>query len=110
MAWDATIPDTLAASHLPLTCTQVGTVAAHASASKMQKYEMILNTYHFVPVAMETLGVWNVEGLELMKDIGRRTSVITGDRRETISFFKDCLSLSSVGMLHPSLVHYLKRT
>ena len=34
-------------------------------------------------MAIETLGVWNVEGLELMREIGRRTSVITGDPRET---------------------------
>ena len=83
LAWDATIPDTLAASHLSSTSSQVGAAAAHASASKIQKYGSLLNTYYFVPVAIETLGVWNVEGLELMREIGRRTSVITGDPRET---------------------------
>ena len=83
LAWDATIPDTLAASHLSSTSSQVGAAAAHASASKLQKYGPLLNTYYFVPVAIETLGVWNVEGLELMREIDRRTSVITGDPRET---------------------------
>ena len=83
LTWDATIVDTLAASHLPSTRLQAGAAAAEAALGKVQKYISLQDTYHFVPVAIETLGCWNYEGLELMREIGRRTSLITGDSRET---------------------------
>ena len=93
LAWNATIPDTLAASHLPSTSCQVGAAAAQAAVAKLHKYDSLVSTYHFVPVAIETLGVWNSEGLALMRDIGRPTSLITGDPRET-SFLLQRLSVA----------------
>ncbi len=83
LAWDATIPDTLAASHLPSTSSQSGAAARRATTIKVQKYDSLLNTYHFVPVAVETLGSLNKEGLDLIQEIGRRTALVTGNPRET---------------------------
>jgi hypothetical protein len=40
-------------------------------------------THIVVPVAVETLGPWNDEGLDFMRELGRRTSLITRDPRET---------------------------
>ena len=37
-----------------------------------------------VPVAVKTAGTWNREAVELLKEIGRRTTDITGDMKETI--------------------------
>ena len=93
LAWDASIPDTLAPSHLSSTSCQAGAAADQAATSKVHKYGSLINTYHFVPVVIETLGVWNTEGLALMRDIGRRTSRITSDPRET-SFLLQRLSVA----------------
>ena len=83
LAWDATTPDTLAASHLPSTCNQAGAAASHASTLKDQKYSSLTPTHHFVAIAIETLGPWNAEGLDFVRELGRRISLVTGDPRET---------------------------
>ena len=83
LAWDATVPDSLAASNLPSTCTQAGAAAKHASSSKQQKYHDLPPSHLFVAVAIETLGPWNCEGLSFIKELGRRISIDTGDPRET---------------------------
>ena len=88
MAWDATIPDTLAASHLQSTRHSTGAAAAHAASLKSAKYSALLSTYIFVPVAIETLGAWNPEGINLVQEIGRRASIITGDPREGSFIFQ----------------------
>jgi len=41
-----------------------------------------------VPVAVETLGPWNDEGLALIAEIARRTSRITADPREAFFLFQ----------------------
>ena len=83
LAWDATCADTLAESHLPSTRSQAGAAAEHLAMTKTQKYSSFSPTYHFVPVAVETLGSWNMDGLQFIKDLGRRTTAITNDPRET---------------------------
>jgi len=88
LAWDATTPDTLASSHLATTSTQAGGAAASASRLKMIKYGDFARTYTFVPVAVETLGAWDVVGLDMMKELGRRLSARTGDQRETFFLFQ----------------------
>jgi len=83
LAWDATTADTLAASHLPSTSNCAGAASAHAALLKNQKYSDLTSTFHFVPVAVETLGPWNDEGLDFVRELGRRVSLVTGDPRET---------------------------
>jgi hypothetical protein len=88
LAWDATSPDTLAASHISATSVQAGAAAEHAALAKVQKYSELRNTHHFVPVAVETLGAWNTEGRLFISDLGRRISVVSGDVRESIFLFQ----------------------
>ena len=57
LAWDATTPDTFAASHLPSTSSTAGAAAAHSSVIKLQKYAALQATHIVVPVAVETMGV-----------------------------------------------------
>jgi hypothetical protein len=83
LAWDFTTPDTLAASHLAATSITAGAAAAHASTQKVQKYRSLTPTHHFVAIAVETLGPWNVEGLDMIRELGRRITLVTGDHRET---------------------------
>src|SRR6218665_2954629 len=42
----------------------------------------------FQPVAIETLGSFNQSALEFLSELGRRFSVIVGDRRETAFLFQ----------------------
>ena len=57
LAWDVTMPDTYAQSHLPTTATNAGHVAEKSVFSKTQKYQSILQTYLFTPIAIEAAGV-----------------------------------------------------
>ena len=75
--WDATCPDTLAPSHSSLAIREAGAVAADAEFKKRQKYAHLDSSHLFVPVAVETLGVFGVEARALFKDIGRRIFSVT---------------------------------
>ena len=41
-----------------------------------------------IPLACETTGVWCTEGAEFLNELGRRTSIITGDKHETAYLFQ----------------------
>ena len=88
MAWDLTVPDTHAQSHFNDTSIQAGTAADSAAAAKKANYTDIANTHMFIPVAIETSGSWNVEGIELIQEIGRRITLINGEPRETEYHFQ----------------------
>src|SRR6267154_2302892 len=82
-AWDATTPDTFAQSHLASTSQVAGAASASAARLKSNKYAELLQTHIFVPVAIETMGTWNQDGLDWVKEIGRRITRVTRDPRET---------------------------
>ena len=84
MAWDATIVDTVAASHLPNTRDQAGAAAAHAAQLKSQKYSSLAATHLVVPISLETFGAWHTKSLDFARELGRRTSQATSDQRETM--------------------------
>ena len=56
-----------------------GSAATHAAANKNTKYNQLFNTHVFFPVAIETGGTWHHQAVELVREIGRRTTSITGD-------------------------------
>jgi len=88
LAWDATVPDTLAASHLPSTNSTAGAAASHAATTKKTKYATLSSSHIFVPVAVETLGVWEKESMGFIQELGRRISLASGDPRETAFLFQ----------------------
>ena len=51
------------------------------------KYATLLHTHSFVPVAVETLGVWGAGVEVLLKALGRRLKDVSGDARP--GFFSD---------------------
>jgi len=59
LAWDVTVPDTNADSHLADTATMAGAAADKAASTKETKYRLLANSHVFVPVAIETAGTWN---------------------------------------------------
>ena len=46
------------------------------------------NNNNIYPVVIETAGTWHHQAVELVKEIGRRTTNITGDDRETSYLFQ----------------------
>ena len=62
LVWDVTCADTLAPSHRQLASREAGAVAASAEQRKRNKYAHLEATQHFVPIAIETLGVVSEEG------------------------------------------------
>ena len=88
LAWGATVSDTLAASHLSSTQHTAGSAANLAAVNKRNKYSGLDSKLTFVAVAVETLGPWSDEGLKFVEELGRRTSVKTGDPRETTFLFQ----------------------
>ena len=48
----------------------------------------------FYPIAIETAGRWDDMAIELVQEIGRRTTVITQDTRETVFFLFQRLSIA----------------
>ena len=71
------LPDTYAMSHIQASNTQAGLAAAAAEAKKKQKYADIISGVDFVPVAIETSGVWSEEAIKLVMEISGRIAAST---------------------------------
>jgi hypothetical protein len=83
LAWDATVPDTLAPSHLPDTAANAGAAASAAATEKHGKYSALDHSHVVMPVSVETLGSWDPESLQFITSLGRKLTAITNDPRET---------------------------
>ena len=79
LAWDVTMPDTYAESHINDTMTSPGLATDQAAQQKMDKYSKLLSTHIFCPLAIEIAGSWNSLAIELVQEIGRRITAITED-------------------------------
>ena len=88
LAWDVTMPDIYAQSHLPTTATNVGHAEDNSAVSKTQKYQSILQTHLFTSIAIETAGVWNSQAREFITELGRRITTVTREIKETSSIFQ----------------------
>ena len=65
-----------------------GAAATHAANNKTTKYSQLAKTHIFYAVAIETAGTWHDQAVELIREIRRRTTTITGDAKETIYLFQ----------------------
>jgi len=88
MAWNVTVPDTYAESHIGDTATEDGTAANQAAANKISEYDKLASTHIFYPVAIETGGTWNHWAVKLVQKIGRWTTLITGEPKQSIFLFQ----------------------
>ena len=79
LVWDATCPDTFAPSHLQLASKEAGAVANQAEQQKRAKYAELAATHHFIPVAIETSGVFGKEAQAFLRELGRRIREETGE-------------------------------
>jgi len=88
MAWDVTVPDIYAESHIGNTATKPGEAAQKTAQNKIDKYSRLASTHIFYPFAIETAGTWHEMAIELIQEIGRRITAITEDTRETTFLFQ----------------------
>ena len=58
LIWDATCPDTYAPSHMGIATSRAGAVADQAEQVKCSKYAILQSKFDFVPVSIETSGVF----------------------------------------------------
>ena len=77
LVWDVTCPDTLAPSYSSLATREAGAVAKEAERRKKAKYSHLERSHCFIPVAVETLGVFSLEAHYLVKGLGRRIAHAT---------------------------------
>ena len=54
LAWDVTVTDTYAASHIVETAKCAGAAATKAAANNISKYSCLSSIHHFVPETIET--------------------------------------------------------
>ena len=80
--------DTFATSHIASTSYLPGAAAEHAATLKKQKYATLSQTHEFVPLAIETSGVYNSEGLDFVNKIVSRISNASSDEKETAYLFQ----------------------
>ena len=88
LAWDVTIPDTYAMSHIHSTSVDSGSAAKHAAIMKTIKYQDLNATHIFYPIAIETAGSWDDQAVKLIDEIGRRSAQETDDPKETMYLFQ----------------------
>ena len=66
LAWDVTVPDTYAESHIANTLSTQGAAADQAAQQKISKYASLSSTYILCPTAIETARTWNAMAIELV--------------------------------------------
>ena len=93
MVWDATVVDSLASSYRAVAVTSSGAVAAGAEVRKESKYCQLSHSYHFVPLAIESLGAIGPKSWSLVRDLGRRIMNYSGEAR-SFSFLLQRLSVT----------------
>ena len=79
LVWDATCPDTFAPSYLASTTSDAGAVAVVDEERKKRKYAHLDQCHMFVPVAIETTGVFGPETLAFLRELGRRLQQVSAE-------------------------------
>ena len=92
LLWDVTVASTLAGSYgdtkVDTAATGAGLVADRAADRKTAKYADIIAQYVFQPVSVENPGPFSSSTLDILRDLGRRISHISGDDREFLFLFQ----------------------
>ena len=79
LVWDATCLDMLAPSHIALASREPGLVAEQAEQQRKAKYADLLTTHHFVPIGIETTGMFDPKALSFFKELGYHLRARSGD-------------------------------
>lgn len=85
LLWDATCSNTLASSYLDCSSVNGGAVATKAASRKCEKYRSLIDrNYCFVPFAVETLGPWCIEAIQLVNRVGSIIHSISGEPKSKL--------------------------
>jgi hypothetical protein len=93
LLWDATCSDTLAPSYIRRSTFNVRAAASLAEERKRAKYSTLSCHYHFIPLAVETLGAWGLETIAFVGRVGLMIASTTFEPRAT-AFLRQRLSLA----------------
>jgi hypothetical protein len=88
LVWDFTSPHPLCQSRLHQ-CN----VADQAEARKVEKYAALEDIYHFIPIAIDTLGGYGVQARRLVSFMGRSLAEKFNDPRR-LSFLKQNIGIA----------------
>ena len=72
LVWNATSPDTFAPSHIDLAAGGAGAVADKAEERKKVKYAELATTHLFIPLAVETTGVFGSEARAFFRELSHQ--------------------------------------
>ena len=93
MAGDVTILDTFAKSHITATTANAGAAADKTVFLEISEYTEQSHTHRFTSFTLETEVPWNSEMVELVQEIGKRTTTINSEPLETRNLFQ-CISIA----------------
>ena len=85
---DVTFPDTYVDSYIISTSAEAVAAAKRATAIKTTKYSDITYIHIFYQISIETAGLWDVQAVKLMEEIGRQKTAATNDHNETMYLFR----------------------
>ena len=85
---DVTVTDTFATSHVNDTSSKAEAAADKTFTSKTAKYANLCQSHIFMPITVETSGVWHKQFYDFIMDLGRKILSITNDNRETSFLFQ----------------------
>ena len=98
LVWDATCSDTFAPSYIAR--SGAGLVAAEVEGRKRVRYSNLAQTHHFVPIAIETSGVFGPATAVFIKELGHRLRRVTGDDLSHHHLVHGCLWPYRGGIVH----------
>ena len=87
-------------SYAAISSVSAGLVAEQSSARKFAKYSELAINHIFVRIAIESFGPICAEALTFLSELGRRMSVVIGDRCEKTFFFQRL----SIAIQHSSCI------
>ena len=82
LAWDVTIPDTVAVRYLHTTSQQRGGAAIRASDEKFKKYQGVIDGFEFSPICVECFGPMDPLTRELLVNLCDEVQKRSGDPKE----------------------------
>jgi len=101
------LPYTLADTYVSASAALAGAAAEMAATRKSVKYADLPASYLFEPIVFETLGPMKLSTLNLLNDLGRKISSVSGEDREGHFLFQRLsviLQRYNAVLLHESIV------
>jgi len=88
-----TASNTYAQSYVLANIRKAGSAVTDAELKKLHKYQDISTSVDFIPIAIESSGVWGQHAMELVSEIGRRLNEVSHEPRST-SFLRHRLAVA----------------